>query len=254
MTTRKLAGLVTALLLMVAMLPLVGLGQEGNPPETECTSEAWNGEYWKIQYNDGVFGGVESNVSAGAITLNSNGSWTNNHDNPVFRIVLKTGTPYPDVVHEPPVNPIDLTVQGLSHITFCFTEEQETTTTTEATTTTTEATTTTTEATTTTTEATTTTTEATTTTTAGETTTTTAGETTSTTTSTTIAPEVEEETTSTTEAEVEEETTSTTEDETEETLPFTGVGTDGIGLAALLALATGAGLIFLTRGSAESEI
>ncbi|MFP3915783.1 MAG: hypothetical protein ACLFWM_12970, partial [Actinomycetota bacterium] len=63
------------------------------------------------------------------------------------------------------------------------------------------------------------------------------------------------ETTSTTETEVEEETTSTTtDDETDETLPFTGLGTDGMAMAALIALASGAGLIFLTRRSAESEI
>jgi hypothetical protein len=133
----------------------------------------------------------------------------NNHDNDVFRIVLKTGTPFPDFVHEPPVNPIDLTVQGLSHVTFCFTDEvPETTTTTtvpEETTTTTEP-----EETTTTTEETTTTTEE--------------------TTTTTIEDEVLGEVVTTTQP---EETTTTVEDEVlSEQLPFTGIENEGLAIMA----------------------
>lgn len=121
--------ILTAVAMVAAMILLFGsapaLGQSSEP-STECASELWNEEYWKVQYNDNTdtFGTIQSSsVGNGAITLNADGSWTNNTSYDVFRIVLKVGSGVgDDVVHEPPVNPIDLTIQGLSHITFCFTD------------------------------------------------------------------------------------------------------------------------------------
>ncbi|HEX2154809.1 MAG TPA: hypothetical protein VHL52_12635 [Acidimicrobiia bacterium] len=68
-------------------------------------------------------------------------------------------------------------------------------------------------------------------------------------TTTTIEPEVEQETTSTTAAPT---TTEETEDETDDTLPFTGIGTDGMAAAAALALAAGAGLVLLSTKGKEA--
>ena len=148
---------------------------------------------------------------------------------------------------------------GLSHVTFCVPDGSTTTTEPEDTTTTTQP-----EDTTTTTQP-----EDTTTTTQPEdTTTTTQPEDTTTTTqpedtTTTTQPEAQEEsTTTTTPEEVLSTTTSTTVAADEEstttsepvsTLPFTGTGTDTMGLVALAALMAGTGLVGLTRKSAESR-
>lgn len=226
--------MVTAGILILAMFALYARSPadaQANPA-TECISDSWNGGYWKIQVNDGVLTNqIESDDGEGndiddAITLNSDGSWVNNHDDPVFRIILKVGQGQgSDVIHEPPVNPIDLTTSGLSHVTFCFSDPPTTTSsstssttsssTTSSTTTTTEPTTTTTEPTTTT-QVTTATTEATT---------------------TTIEDEVlGTVVTSTTEA-----PTTTVEDEVAGThvLPFTGIESDQMAMLAMALLGGG---------------
>jgi hypothetical protein len=59
--------------------------------------------------------------------------------------------------------------------------------------------------------------------------------------------------TTTTEPEVEQETTSTTAASSESTLPFTGAGSDTLGMVAFLAVAAGGGLVMMTRRSAEAE-
>jgi hypothetical protein len=101
----------------------------GNPPHVECasTDPAWNDGYWKVQIDNGTLSTVETNF-AGAISLDADGSLTNNNENPVFRIVLKVGG-----VGDDPVlsgiwetgegGTIDLTLSGLAHVTFCFTDD-----------------------------------------------------------------------------------------------------------------------------------
>jgi hypothetical protein len=177
------AGL-TALVILLYLVNVIMLGSNpvgavGNPPDVECasTDPAWNGVFYKVQVNDGVL--TSETEGSGLIGITGTQgvvTWVNNEpEDYVFRYVLKvgTGTGNTDTVVNALWAPgeggtIDLDEVGLSHMTFCFTEpEATTTTTTEATTTTTTeaTTTTTTEATTTTTtEATTTTTQATTTT------------------------------------------------------------------------------------------
>ena len=211
---RRLLAAFVAVMLMASVMLLFAesaAGQEGNPPSVECASDLWNNEYWKIQVNDGSLGQIETS-EPGAISLSTDGSWTNNTDWEVFRIIMKVGQGTgSDVIHEPPVNPIDLTLNGLSHVTFCFTE---TTTTTEP--------------------------EDTTTTTQAEETTTTVEDTTTTTIEDEVLPTVI--TTSTTAA-----PTTTVEDEVLDTevLPFTGGENDmlallagGLGLLGALVLAS----------------
>jgi hypothetical protein len=133
-----------ASLIGVFSAPALGTG---NSPGVECgsTDPAWNGDYWKVQNDNGTLGTVETNV-AGAITLDADGSWTNN-ENPVFRVVLKVG----EGVGDDQVlsgnwetgegGAIDLALTGLAHVTFCFKDEvseesEQTTTSTSPTTTT----------------------------------------------------------------------------------------------------------------------
>jgi hypothetical protein len=133
-----------ASLIGVFSAPALGTG---NSPSVECgsTDPAWNGDYWKVQNDNGTLGTVETNV-AGAITLDADGSWTNN-ENPVFRVVLKVG----EGVGDDQVlsgdwetgegGSIDLALTGLAHVTFCFKDEvpeesEQTTTSTSPTTTT----------------------------------------------------------------------------------------------------------------------
>ena len=171
---RRVMGVSGALLLLMALVTMLAapaIGQQGNPPSVECasTDPVWNGEYWKRQVNDGALGQIETNV-AGAISLDSDGDWTNNNNDPVFRIILKVGqgTGTDQVIsglwETGEGGNIDLDLNGLSHVTFCFTAAgppttEDTTPTTEDTTPTTEDTTPTTEDTTPTTEGTTSTTE-----------------------------------------------------------------------------------------------
>jgi hypothetical protein len=131
----------TASLTTVLSPPALG---DGNPPSVECssTNPAWNGDFWKVEKDDGTLGEVETNVT-GAITLAANGSWTNNNEDPVFRVVLKIDDG-DDGDEESQVlsgiwetgegGTIDLTLDGLDHVTFCSTsevsEESEPTTTT----------------------------------------------------------------------------------------------------------------------------
>jgi hypothetical protein len=169
---RTTGALVLAVLLgasfILTLMPAQAQSQ-GNPPSVECASDdpAWNGRYLKIQVNDGVL----TNETEGDGQINLDGTtgivnWTNEDTDVVFRVVLKAGQGVgSDLVTAGWWVPsdggtIDVDYVGLSHVTWCFADpDDETTTTTEATTTTTEATTTSTEATTTSTEATTTTTE-----------------------------------------------------------------------------------------------
>jgi hypothetical protein len=138
----------TASLTTVLSPPALG---EGNPPSVECssTNPAWNGDFWKVEKDDGTLSEVDTNVT-GAITLAANGSWTNNNEDPVFRVVLKIDDG-DDEDGESQVlsgiwetgegGTIDLTLNGLDHVTFCSTsevsEESEPTTTTTIPTTTT---------------------------------------------------------------------------------------------------------------------
>jgi hypothetical protein len=268
MTIRKVAGLVTALLMILALLPLIAAPAfadgDGSPEACKTGIQATGGDDLRTYTADEgkVVDGVC--IKAGSLHTGVLGNGTHGRCYTISGVgtrtvtVERTGEPSP-------------TCQELSHVdvvvrdkTTTTTEESTTTTEQESTTTTEQESTTTTEQESTTTteqESTTTTEQESTTTTEQESTTTTEQESTTTTeteveeatTSTTeVEPEVAQETTSTTEAE--EETTSTTEDETDETLPFTGAGTDGIALAALVALVSGAGLIFLTRGNGEGEI
>jgi hypothetical protein len=129
------------------------LAQQGNPPSVECasTNPLWNGEYWKVQINNGSLSTIETNVP-GAITLSApSGIWTNNNNSAVFRIILKVGQ---GVGTDQTISGfwttgqgggVNLALPGLSHVTFCFTDAAGTTSTT-ATTTTTQASSTTTQA------------------------------------------------------------------------------------------------------------
>ncbi|MEX2135301.1 MAG: hypothetical protein WEB67_14255, partial [Acidimicrobiia bacterium] len=140
-----------ASLITVFSPPALG---DGNPPSVECssTNPAWNGDFWKVEKDDGTLSEVETNVT-GAITLAANGSWTNNNEDPVFRVVLKIDGDDDDDDDENQVlsgmwktgegGTIDLTLNGLDHVTFRSTsevsEEPEPTTTTTISTTTTSA-------------------------------------------------------------------------------------------------------------------
>jgi hypothetical protein len=95
--------------------------------ECASTDPTWNDEYWKVQIDNGTLSTVETNV-AGAISLDADGSLTNINENPVFRIVLKVGGVADDTVlsgtwESGEGGTIDLTLDGLAHVTFCFTDE-----------------------------------------------------------------------------------------------------------------------------------
>ena len=130
--------LVSWFLFMLLALPVIA---QGNPPSVECADDAWNGEYWKIQINDGEAGEIETNVPGAIVYGISDGtfSWTNVHTNDVFRWLFKSG-------NEETVPWDGLWTQGegdsaempgnLSHVTFCFTDPAPPVTTTTTTTTT----------------------------------------------------------------------------------------------------------------------
>ncbi|MFP4073994.1 MAG: hypothetical protein ACLFVZ_08135, partial [Actinomycetota bacterium] len=210
---RTILAALTAALMVLSMMfvftdsAVPAYGHEGPAnPTAECDDDdLWNGDFWKIQIDEGSLGEIEQNVDdhdAIDFDLDTTGDewtvdWTNDHDDAVFRIVRKSGQTESNDIEGLWPNGDSGTFavpSDISHVTFCFTDETSTTTTTTApsTTTTTEPTTTTTEPTTTTTApTTTTTTEPTTTTTAPTTTTTTEPTTTTTepTTTTTEPPE-----------------------------------------------------------------
>lgn len=116
----------------------------GNSPSAECgsTDPAWNGDFWKVQNDGGAPGTVETNV-AGAIDMDADGSWINN-ESPVFRVVMNVGIGVGDGLVLSGIwgtgdgGTVDLTLLGLGHVTFCFTDAfaESTTTTTSSTTTT----------------------------------------------------------------------------------------------------------------------
>lgn len=134
-------------LILLFGLPMA-FAQQGNPPSVECASDDWNGEYWKIQVNDGRLAEVETNVpgAINASVVNGSFVWTNAHTNDVFRWLFKLGGEDSTVLN-------GLWTQGegdsrampgnLSHVTFCFTDPVTQTTTTTSTTSTTSTTTTT---------------------------------------------------------------------------------------------------------------
>jgi len=141
----RLRAIVAAGVFVLTLAPAMVLAQAN--PQTECASELWNGEYWKVQINEGVPGEVETNVP-GAISYGvTDGvfSWTNQHSNDVFRWLFKSGRIDDIVFH-------GLWQQGegsaaempasLSHVTFCFTDPEVPPSTTTTTTTTTQPTTT----------------------------------------------------------------------------------------------------------------
>ena len=105
-------------------------GSHGSPPSVECasTDPAWNNEYWKVQIDNGALSTVETNV-AGAISLDAEGAGTNNNDDPVYRTVLNFGGSVgADQVlsgtwETGEIRTLDLTLIGLTHVTFCFTDE-----------------------------------------------------------------------------------------------------------------------------------
>jgi hypothetical protein len=140
--------LLASVIVGIGFVAVPGKAQaNGNPPTVQCASELWNGEYWKLEVNNGQITGVETNVSAGAIsyTFGEVFSWTNAHSNTVFRWLMKGGTDAEVwnglwTTGEGSSRPVP---DNLSHITFCFTDgDESTTTTSEATTTTSQATTT----------------------------------------------------------------------------------------------------------------
>ncbi|MEX1037842.1 MAG: hypothetical protein WDZ96_03185 [Acidimicrobiia bacterium] len=137
-------------LIIVFSPPALG---NGSSPSAECasTNPAWNGDFWKVEKDDGTLSEIETNMP-GAITLTANGSWTNNNEDPVFRVVLKIDDEDDDDGDDEQVvlsgiwatgegGTIDVTLSGLDHVTFCFTSEvaesEPTTTTTSPATTTT---------------------------------------------------------------------------------------------------------------------
>lgn len=135
-----LAGIIFILALVGFACAIPAGAQVGNPPSVECASELWNGEYWKIQIDDGTPAEIETNVpdaidwdvTAGVF------SWTNAHTNDVFRWLLKLGGE-PSTVFNGLWGPGEgdsAEMPGnLSHVTICFTEATSSTTTTTTTTT-----------------------------------------------------------------------------------------------------------------------
>ena len=255
--------LIATVAFFLAMAPPVAFGgsdtqtEGGNPPSVECASELWNGEYWKIQVNEGELGEIETNVPGAIqhVVFEGNFEWANLHTNDVFRWLFKSGNeetiPW-DGRWAQGEGDSALMPENLSHITFCFTEEIPPSTTTSTTTSTppsTTTSTTTTLVTTTTVSPTTTTLPEPTTTTAppDPTTTTTAPPGTSTTTSTTEAPPESTTTTSTTEAPPESTTTTAAPPVTTTTqppeLPYTGSELLYFGMAGLTMLGLGKGLL-----------
>ena len=221
------SGALLILMAMVLMLAAPALGQQGNPPSVECasTDPVWNEEYWKQQVNDGALGSIETNVT-GAITLDSDGDWINNNDDSVFRIILKVGS---GVGTDQVISGlwatgeggnINLDLAGLSHVTFCFTDPVETTTTTA---------------------------EETTTTTAEETTTTTAEETTTTAEETTTTAEQTTTTATVGGIVVTLPSTPQVSNTTAGTLPFTGMSTGSVAVIGAALTAMGALLLVASR-------
>ena len=118
-------------------------GGGGNPPDVECaelealSSYTWNGEYWKIQVDDGVinFGDIETNVP-GAVTgvtlIGGVFSWTNNNANAAFGWKEKGGQADDFHVGYWPFGTGDSDPVGgdLSHVIICFTGDTPPTTTT----------------------------------------------------------------------------------------------------------------------------
>lgn len=241
---------------VLALAPAMALGQQGNPPEVECASDIWTGEYFKVQVNEGVLGEVETNVP-GAIGFSLEEgifSWTNLHTNDVFRWLFKSGR-IDDIVFEGRWSQGEGSAaevpESLSHVTFCFTEPEVPPSTTTTTSTTTPPTTTSS----TTTPPATTTTEPPTTTTLPEPTTTT--EPPVPTTTTTAPPSTPSTTTSppdTTTTEPPEETTTTTTappvtttTEPPPELPYTGGELELAALIGITLLALGGGALYLER-------
>lgn len=127
---RRLLALLTCLALLAALTTMFSPAALGDSPDEECSSSdpAWNGEYWAVEEDDGVLGDIETNVS-GATTLTASGSWVNNNVNPVFRVVMEIDDDDDD--EETQVltgfwetgegGLIDLTLDELEQVTFCFT-------------------------------------------------------------------------------------------------------------------------------------
>lgn len=250
---RRVAG-ATALMILAYLVQVVlfapGAMAEGNPPDVQCASSdpAWNGTYFKVEVKDN--GSLGTTEGDGSINLTA-GSWTNTDDEAVFRVVYKTGEVFPDDeqsgLWEKGEGAALLNPQGLSHITWCFTEPSTTTTpAAEDTTPTTDDTTVTTEDTTPTTEDTTVTTE----------------DTTATTADTEIAAATTVPFDTLEEEDDEAEvlgTTITTAPETApeevsaDTLPFTGSDSGNAIRLALLALVSGALMLTAVAGPKDKE-
>jgi hypothetical protein len=124
--------------MVFSLMSVFAIPAEGQPanPDTECgtnDNDLWNGEYWKIQIDEGevVFDeeSPESNVGDDAIDFELDGltvTWTNEHDNAVFRIVRKSGQTESDDIegHWPTGEGGTFEVPSdISHVTFCFTDE-----------------------------------------------------------------------------------------------------------------------------------
>ena len=146
---RKALALLAASAVLGSLTVVFSPAAWGNPPSVECASDdpEWDDNYWKVQIDSGTLSTVETTLS-GAISLDADGSWTNdNDDDSVFRIVLKVGSGVDNQILSGMWEPgeggtIDLTHNELGHVTFCFTddddddsEEPESTTTTTTTTT-----------------------------------------------------------------------------------------------------------------------
>lgn len=134
---------IITIMMMIIMIPAIAQSQ-GNPASVECASDLWNGEYWKIQINDGEAGQIEANIPSGNVGYSTAGGtfvWVNLHTEPAFRWLFKGGND-PSIVTNgwwvPGEGDSGVMPGNLSHVTICFSDPGDpTTTTTEAPTTTT---------------------------------------------------------------------------------------------------------------------
>ena len=133
--SRAIPLVVIVMMMLVIMIPAVAQSQ-GNPSSVECADDQWNGDYWKVQINDGRPGQIEANIPSGNVGYSTAGGvfvWVNLHDAPAFRWLFKSGneTTVPwDGWWEPGEGDSATMPGNLSHVTICFTDPGGSTTTT----------------------------------------------------------------------------------------------------------------------------
>lgn len=150
---RRTLALLAAFALLASLMTVFSEPALGDPSvECSSTDPAWNGDYWKVLTLNGTLTTVETNV-AGAISIDADGTWTNNNSDPAFRFGVKVGSGVGSgqvlsgMWEAGEGGTVDFIPNGVGHVTFCFTagvpEESAPTTTPESPTTTTPPTTTT---------------------------------------------------------------------------------------------------------------